>query len=70
MENLGYDHLLFPLRSRLFTLTFHSTSELDVVVRDAVQSHLDSRTNHLVLEKFGQELESKDGYKITYSFSE
>lgn len=39
-------------------------------MRDAVQTDLDARTNLLIIEKFGQELENKKGYKILYTFSE
>lgn len=39
-------------------------------MRDAVQTDLDARTNLLVIDKFGQELENKKGYKLYYTFSE
>ena len=53
LENLGYDKELYPTRSRCFVLTFHSSSELTVTVRDAIQTDLDTRTNLLILDKFG-----------------
>ena len=57
LSNLGYDQDLYSIRSRCFILTFHSSVDLSVAVRDAVQTDLDMRTNLLVMDKFGQELE-------------
>ena len=51
-------------------MTFHSARELKTTVRDAVQTDLDMRTNLLILEKFGQDLESDSKYRISYTFSE
>ena len=70
LENLGYDRDLYSIRSRCFILTLHSTIEVAVTVRDAVQTDLDNRTNLLIIDKFGQELENKKGYKLLYTFSE
>jgi hypothetical protein len=70
LENLGYDRELYSIRSRCFVLTLHSTSEVAVTVRDAVQTDLDTRTNLLIIERYGQELENKKGYKLLYTFSE
>ena len=55
LENLGYDKQLYSIRSRLFNLVFHSDEEIEIDVRDAVGTDLDSRVNLLVMEKFGQE---------------
>lgn len=41
-----------------------------MTVRDAIQTDLDARTNLLIIERFGQELENRKGYKILYTFSE
>lgn len=51
-------------------MTFHSASELTTTVRDAIQTDLDMRTNLLILDKFGQDLESDSKYRIIYTFSE
>lgn len=51
-------------------LTFHSNMDLSVSVRDAIQTDLDTRTNLLIIDKFGQELESTPTYRILYTFSE
>jgi hypothetical protein len=51
-------------------MTLHSTQEVAVTVRDAVQTDLDTRTNLLIIEKYGQELENKKGYKLLYTYSE
>ena len=69
-ENLGYDSTLYPLRSRTFVLTFHSNNPLSVLVRDSVMTDIEQRTNLLIMNRFGQELEKRDGYKIMYTFSE
>lgn len=69
-ENLGYDSDLYPIRSRCFVLSLHSSSEVDLQVRDAIQTDLDARTNLLIAEKFGQFLEQKPAYDIIYTFSE
>ena len=53
LENLGYDRDLCSVRSRCFVLTLHSSSEVAVTVRDAVQTDLDTRTNLLIIEKYG-----------------
>jgi calpain-15 len=53
LENLGYDKDLYSIRSRCFVLTLHSSSEVAVTVRDAVQTDLDTRTNLLIIEKYG-----------------
>jgi hypothetical protein len=70
LENLGYDRDLYSVRSRCFMLTLHSEIELSMTVRDAIQTDLDARTNLLVIDRFGQELEAKKGYKVIYTFSE
>ena len=70
LSNLGYDQDLYSIRSRCFILTFHSSVDLSVAVRDAVQTDLDMRTNLLVMDKFGQELEVTQNYRIIYTFSE
>ena len=67
---MGYDRDLYSIRSRVFILSMHSATEVSVTVRDAVQTDLDQRTNLLVIDKFGQELENKKGYKLLYTFSE
>lgn len=42
---LGYDNNLYSVRSRSFVMSIHSDIELSVVVRDAIQTDLDSRAN-------------------------
>jgi calpain-15 len=69
LENLGYDRELYSVRSRCFILTFHSETEISVTVRDAIQTDLDARTNVQFIEKAGKELESKQGVKCFYYFS-
>ena len=66
-EELGYSKTLHPIRSRSFVLAFHTEGELSVVVRDAVQTDLDNKTNCLILEQIGSELDNKNGVKLLYS---
>jgi hypothetical protein len=70
LENLGYDKELYPVRSRVFLLSFHSDLELAVTVKDAVPTDIDNKTTALVIERFGQEAENKRGVKVIYSFSQ
>jgi hypothetical protein len=51
-------------------MTFHSSHELSVSVRDAVNTDLDTRANLLIMQQFGQELKANDLYRILYTYSE
>lgn len=69
LEKMGYDRDLFSVRSRVFTMTFHSRSlegesHLEVRVRDAIGTDIDNRTNEMILEKHGQQEEAGDGYQV------
>jgi calpain-15 len=44
-EKLGYDRDLYSIRSRTFMLTVHSSVELSITVRDAIQTDLDNRAH-------------------------
>ena len=55
LDKLGYDHDLYSVRSRLFTITFHSkplegSDPIEVKIRDAVGTDVDNTTNRLILE--------------------
>ena len=55
LEKLGYDRDLYSVRSRLFSLNFHSRSlegddSIEVRVRDAIGTDIDNRTNEMILE--------------------
>mmetsp|Transcript_33587 Transcript_33587/g.38165 ORF Transcript_33587/g.38165 Transcript_33587/m.38165 type:complete len:826 (+) Transcript_33587:44-2521(+) len=69
LEELGYDQDLYSVRSRSFILTMHSEHELSVIVRDAVQTDLDNRTNCLLIEKYGKELEMRRGVRAFNALS-
>ena len=58
LSALGYDQDLYSIKSRCFMLTFHSTVDLSVSVRDAIQTDLDTRANLLIVDRFGQDLEA------------
>ena len=53
-------------------MSFHSTNPIDLKIMDALLTDLDTQTNLLILEKFGQILdkESKAAYEVMYTFSE
>ena len=76
MEKLGYDRDLYSLRSRLFTINFHSRileaegGSIEVRVRDAVPTDISTRTTEMILEQFGKEMESGEGYKVLEHVSE
>jgi hypothetical protein len=69
LDKLGYDSDLYSVRSRLFTITFHSkplegTEKVEVKIRDAVGTDIDNTTNRLILESYGKDLERGDGFRI------
>ena len=43
---------------------------MSVAVRDAIQTDLDNRTNVLIIERFGKELEVKRGLRVLFTYSE
>ena len=70
LASLGYDQDLYSIKSRCFMLTFHSSIDLSVSVRDAIQTDLDTRSNLQIVDRFGQELEVTPTHRILYTFSE
>ena len=50
---LGYDIDLFPIRSRNFGLTLHSNNPVEITIKNAVKTDIDSRANVLISKKFG-----------------
>ena len=67
---LGYDNDLFPIRSRNFALTLHSNCAVEITIKNAVQTDLDSRANVLISKKFGVSQEATNHYEVFYTFSE
>ena len=57
-EMLGYDKSLFSLRSRSFIFTVHSDHEIQCTVRDSVQTDLDSKTNAMIIDARGTDMET------------
>lgn len=54
LAKLGYDRDLYSVRSRLFTVTFHSKTlegegQMEVKIRDAIGTDIDNVTNKLVI---------------------
>ena len=69
LEKLGYDRDLYSLRSRIFTITFHSRcldgeEPIEVRVRDAIGTDIDNKTSELILAQYGVEKEVGEGYKV------
>jgi hypothetical protein len=70
LDNLGYDNELYPLRSRCFMITFHSSNPISVSVRDALKTDLNNKVNKILLKSFGEEKLYKAGndvYAIEYN---
>lgn len=61
LESLGYDRSLYSIRSRCFILNVHSSHETAVLVRDAIQTDMDNKASALIIEKYGKEMETKQG---------
>lgn len=57
LKKLGYDESLHSLKSRVFTLTFHTTAKLRVRICDALKTDLNERAWDLMMDyyrkKFG-----------------
>ena len=57
LKKLGYDESLHSLKSRVFTLTFHTTAKLRVRMCDALKTDLNERAWDLMMDyyrkKFG-----------------
>lgn len=69
LDKLGYDRDLYSVRSRIFTITFHSkpiegTEPIEVKIRDAIGTDIDNISNRLVLEQYGKDIERGDGFRI------
>lgn len=57
------------MRSRLFTVTFHSKTiegegKMEVKIRDAIGTDIDNVTNQLILKEYGNDIERGDGYRV------
>jgi hypothetical protein len=51
-------------------LSIHSSNEINIVVKDALKTDIDERTNGMVVSKYGKEMDVKKGIRAFYSFSE
>ena len=49
-------------------MTLHSEHEISVTVRDAIQTDLDNRSNILLIQKYGINMEVKKGIRAFYVF--
>ena len=59
LKLLGYDSELYPIRSRNFMITFHSDSPINVNVRDAINTDLNSKVDKIILKSLGEEIKKK-----------
>lgn len=69
LNKLGYDEDLYSVRSRLFTITFHSQTlegegQMEVKIRDAIGTDIDHITNRLIIQEYGTDIEKGNGYRI------
>ncbi len=61
---LGYDNDLYPLKSRVFMITFHSDNPLSVSVRDALNTDLNGKVNKIILKSLGEEVKNKKDLSV------
>lgn len=69
LNKLGYDKDLYSVRSRLFTITFHSktisgSGQMEVKIRDAIGTDIDNVATKLILQNYGKDIERGEGYRI------
>jgi len=70
LAKLGYDKQLYSLKSRCFTVTFHSKSveegegEMEVKIRDAIKTDIDNHATSLILKEHGKTVQNGEGYRI------
>lgn len=71
-EKWGYDKDLYPGESRTFMLTIHSLNKVSIQIEEtSTKKDYDDLVNKMILERFGEELESKAGvYRLLSKFSE
>lgn len=71
-EKWGYDKDLYPFESRSFMLTIHSLKPIAIQIEEASpKKDYDALVNRIILERFGEELESKPNvYRLLNKFSE
>jgi hypothetical protein len=58
IENLGYDLELYPLRSRLFNLVFHSEKSINIDTKDALNNDINYKINNIILLLKGKEAQN------------
>jgi calpain-15 len=54
LYKLGYDNSLYSLKSRMFTLTFHSSEPLRVRISDAIKTDLNERAWDLMMSSYNK----------------
>ena len=71
-EKWGYDRDLYPCQARCFMLTIHSLKPIAIQIEEAsMQKDYDELVNRTIVERYGEELESKpDFYRLLSKFSE
>jgi hypothetical protein len=71
-EKWGYDKDLYPTESRCFMLTIHSMKPIAIQIEEATtRKDYDDLVNKMILENFGEELESKPNvYRLLSKFSD
>ena len=71
-EKWGYDQDLHPFESRCFMLTIHSIQPIAIQIEEATpQKDYDDVVNKTIVERFGEEMEQKEGvYRLLAKFSE
>jgi len=70
-DKWGYDKDLYSHEARCFMLTIHTLKEISIQIIEATaKEDYDDLVNKMILQNFGEELESKKEYKLLFKFSE
>lgn len=71
-EKWGYDKDLHCVEARTFMLTVHSMGKISIQIEEtSSKKDYDELVNKMIIERFGEELESKGGvYRLLSKFSE
>jgi len=64
----SYYSQVFPVDETFYLKILKSENEVNVTVRDAIQTDLDTRANILLIQKFGVNMEVKKGIRAFYVF--
>lgn len=73
LTKLGYSMIngsLVSERSRVFMLTIHSDSKLQLAINDTLTNDIEFKSNELIIKEFGREIYNKGPISIYCAYSE